>query len=304
MSDATIALDRAAHRQAALSSARRRSAGQVILYTVLIAFAVFYLLPLLVMLLTSFKTMDDVRTGSLVSWPEPVTFEPWVTAWLSACVGVECVGIRGFYLNTIVMAVPSVLVATLVGALNGYALTQFDFPSKRLVFGLILLGAFTPYQAILIPLAHTLGLVGLSGNLAGLSLTHAIYGIPFTTAFSRSFYLTLPPDLVRAAKVDGAGFFRIFVSVMLPISLPILIVAIMFQFTNVWNDFLFGSALTYGADAPIMVGLNNVVNTSTGEKPYNVHMAAALLAALPTLILYVFAGKYFIRGLTMGSVKG
>jgi glucose/mannose transport system permease protein len=248
--------------------------------------------------------MDDIRGGTLLSLPKEVTFDPWITAWKSACVGVECVGIRGFYANTLLMAVPSVFVATMVGALNGYALTQFPFPAKRLVFGLILLGSFTPYQAILLPLARVLGYADLSGSLLGLGLTHAVYGIPFTTAFARSFYLTLPPDLVRAAQIDGAGFFRIFFSVMLPISLPILMVSVIFQFTNVWNDFLFGSALTYGSEAPIMVALNNIVNTTTGERPYNVHMAAALLAALPTILLYVFAGKYFVRGLTMGSVKG
>lgn len=283
---------------------RRRLVGRFIVYGVLTLFVLFYLFPLLVMLLTSFKTMDDIRSGTLLSLPAPFTVEPWRVAWSSACVGVECIGVRDFYLNTIMMAVPAVIISTTIGAINGYALTQFHFPHSKTVFGLILLGAFTPYQAILIPLAHTLGSVGLAGSLVGLSIVHTIYGIPFTTAFARSFYLSLPPELVRAAKVDGAGFWRIFVSIMLPISLPILVVAIIFQFTNIWNDFLFGAALTYGRQAPIMVALNNIVNTSTGERPYDVHMAAAILAALPTLLLYVLAGKYFIRGLTMGSVKG
>ncbi|MGO9755886.1 MAG: carbohydrate ABC transporter permease [Roseiarcus sp.] len=287
-----------------LAARRRRRAGRIIVYTTLIAFAAFYVFPLVVMLLTSFKTMDDVRSGTLLSAPAPFTLEPWRVAWSSACVGVECIGLRQFYFNTIAMAALAVLLSTVIGAVNGYALTQFPFPRSKLVFGLILLGAFTPYQAILIPLAHTLGSLRLAGSLVGLSLVHTIYGIPFTTAFSRSFYLSLPPELVRAAKVDGAGFWRIFVSVMLPISLPSLMVAIIFQFTNIWNDFLFGSALTYGKQAPIMVALNNIVNTSTGERPYDVHMAAAILAAVPTLLLYVVAGKYFVRGLTMGSVKG
>lgn len=283
---------------------RRRRLGRIIVYSMLITFAVFYVFPLLVMLLTSFKTMDDIRSGNLLSLPAPFTTEPWRIAWNSACVGVECIGVRGFYFNTIMMTVPAMIISTAIGAVNGYALTQFHFPHGKFVFGLILLGAFTPYQAILIPLAHTLGAVGLAGSLVGLSLVHTIYGIPFTTAFSRSFYLSLPPELVRAAKVDGAGFWRIFFSIMLPISLPTLMVAVIYQFTNIWNDFLFGAALTYGKQAPIMVALNNIVNTSTGERPYDVHMAAAILAALPTLILYVVAGKYFIRGLTMGSVKG
>jgi glucose/mannose transport system permease protein len=290
--------------RSAASARKDRRAGRIIIYSVLTLFFLFYLLPLTVMLLTSFKTMADVRSGTILSWPSPFTVEPWQIAWSSACVGVECIGLRGFYLNTIIMAVPAVTLSTLVGALNGYALTQFHFPRQKLVFGLILLGAFTPYQAILIPLAKSLGAAGLAGSLAGLSLVHTIYGIPFTTAFARSFFLSLPPELVKAAKVDGAGFFRIFWSIILPISIPILVVSVIFQFTGIWNDFLFGAALTYGKGAPIMVALNNIVNTSTGERPYNVHMAAALLAALPTLVLYIVAGKYFIRGLTMGSVKG
>jgi glucose/mannose transport system permease protein len=287
------------------AAARRgRRLGRLVTYGVLGFFTLFYLLPLVVMILTSLKTMPDIQTGTVLSLPKPPTVEPWAVAWSRACIGVACVGLHGFYWNTVVMAVPAVALSTLIGALNGYALTQFNFPYPRVVFGLILLGAFTPYQAILIPLAKTLGQLGLAGTLAGLSLVHTIYGIPFTTSFARSFFLTVPPELSKAAKVDGAGFFRIFVSIMLPISIPILVVSVIYQFTNIWNDFLFGSALTYGDQAPIMVALNNIVNTSTGERPYNVHMAAAILAALPTLFLYVVAGKYFIRGLTMGSVKG
>jgi glucose/mannose transport system permease protein len=202
------------------------------------------------------------------------------------------------------MAVPAVLIGTLIGALNGYALTKFRFPGHRLVFGLILFGTFTPYQAILIPMARTLGSLDLSGSLLGLSLVHTIYGLPFTTVFARNFYISVPQDLIKAAQVDGAGFFRIFFSVLLPISGPILIVSVIWMFTNIWNDFLFGSAYAFGNNAPIMVALNNIVNTSTGEKPYNVHMAAAMLAAIPTLIVYVIAGKYFVRGLMAGSVKG
>lgn len=278
--------------------------SRVIVYGVLAFFVAFYLLPLVVMLLTSFKTMDDIRSGTILSLPAPFTLEAWQTAWSSACVGVECVGVRGFYVNTILMCLPAVIISTLVGALNGYALTQFRFPAQKFIFGLILLGAFTPYQAVLIPLAKTLGKFNLTGSLVGLSIVHTIYGIPFTTAFARSFFLSLPPELTKAARIDGAGFFQIFWRIMLPISLPILVVSVIYQFTNIWNDFLFGASLTYGKEAPIMVALNNIVNTSTGEKPYNVHMAAALLAAIPTLLIYLFAGKYFIRGLAVGSVKG
>jgi len=290
---------------APLAAARRaRTFERVIIYGGLIAFALAYLFPLIVMLLTSIKPLAEIHAGNILALPKQPTLEPWKAAWSTACVGVDCVGINGFYLNTFIIVIPATIIATLVGALNGFALTKFRFPYHRLVFGLILFGTFTPYQAILIPMARTLGDMGLSGSLLGLIFVHTIYGLPFTTVFARGFYYTVPQELVKAAQIDGAGFFRTFWSVMLPISGPILIVSVIWMFTNIWNDFLFGSAYAFGSNAPIMVALNNIVNTSTGEKPYNVHMAAAMLAAIPTLLLYVVAGKYFIRGLMSGSVKG
>lgn len=283
---------------------RKRLIGRVAVYGALIFFAVVYLLPLLVMVFTSLKPMAEIRAGNILTPPLDPVIDPWLAAWSTACVGVECTGLRHFYSNTFLMAVPAVIIATLVGALNGFALTKFRFPAHRLVFGLILFGTFTPYQAILIPMARTLGSLDLSGSLIGLTMVHTIYGLPFTTVFARNFYISVPQELIKAAQVDGAGFFRIFFSVMLPISAPILIVSVIWMFTNIWNDFLFGSAYAFGSNAPIMVALNNIVNTSTGEKPYNVHMAAAMLAAIPTLLVYVVAGKYFIRGLMAGSIKG
>jgi glucose/mannose transport system permease protein len=288
----------------AAAARRRRLLGRIGVYGALIFFALVYLFPLAVMVFTSLKSMAEIRAGNILTPPVSPTVEPWQAAWSTACVGVECIGLRRFYSNTFLMAVPAVVIATLIGALNGFALTKFRFPFHRLVFGLILFGTFTPYQAILIPMASTLGSLGLSGSLIGLTLVHTIYGLPFTTVFARNYYISVPQELIKAAQVDGAGFFRIFWSVMLPISAPILIVSVIWMFTNIWNDFLFGSAYAFGNNAPIMVALNNIVNTSTGEKPYNVHMAAAMLAAIPTLIVYVVAGKYFIRGLMAGSVKG
>lgn len=290
---------------APLAAVRRaRTFERLVIYGGLIAFALAYLFPLIVMLLTSIKPLAEIHAGNILALPEQPTLEPWKAAWSTACVGVDCVGIQGFYLNTFIIVIPATVIATLVGALNGFALTKFRFPYHRLIFGLILFGTFTPYQAILIPMARTLGDMGLSGSLLGLIFVHTIYGLPFTTVFARGFYYTVPQELVKAAQIDGAGFFRTFWSVMLPISGPILIVSVIWMFTNIWNDFLFGSAYAFGSNAPIMVALNNIVNTSTGEKPYNVHMAAAMLAAIPTLLLYVVAGKYFIRGLMSGSVKG
>ncbi|PBB52941.1 MULTISPECIES: carbohydrate ABC transporter permease [Mesorhizobium] len=292
-------------RQARAPSFRvSRILGRMFIYGILILFAAYYLMPLFVMIVTSLKDMSEIREGNLISLPRTPTLEPWRVAWTEACVGVDCPGIRGFYANTFLMVLPAVTISTLLGALNGFALTKFAFPGHRLVFGLIMFGCFTPYQAILIPMATVLGKLGLSGSLWGLILIHVIYGLPFTTLFFRNYYVSIPQDLVKAARVDGAGFFRIFYHILLPISAPIAIVSVIWQFTNIWNDFLFGASFTYGRNAPIMVALNNIVNTSTGERPYNVQMAAAIMAALPTLVIYIFAGRYFIRGLVAGSVKG
>lgn len=278
--------------------------GRAFIYGILILFVAYYLMPLFVMIVTSLKSMQEIRDGNLIALPRALSFDAWRVAWMEACVGVECPGIRGFYLNTFLMVVPAVAVSTLIGALNGFALTKFVFPGHRVIFGLIMFGCFTPYQAVLIPMATVLGWLGLAGSLWGLILIHIIYGLPFTTLFFRNYYVSVPQDLVKAARVDGAGFFRIFWHILLPISAPIIIVSVIWQFTNIWNDFLFGASFTYGQNAPIMVALNNIVNTSTGERPYNVQMAAAIMAALPTLVIYILAGRYFVRGLVAGSVKG
>ncbi len=286
------------------SDSIRKVLGRVFVYGILIFFLLYYLLPLFVMITTSLKSMPEIRQGNLIALPESPTFEPWKIAWSSACVGVDCVGLRGFYLNTFLMVIPAVTISTALGALNGYALTKFSFRGHRLVFGLIMFGSFVPHQAVLLPIARVLGELGISGTLWGLILVHTVYGLPFTTLFFRNYYVSVPQDLVKAAQIDGAGFFRIFRSIMIPISAPIITVSVIWQFTNIWNDFLFGASFTYGSQAPIMVALNNVVNTSTGERPFNVHMAAAIMAALPTLVIYFLAGKYFVRGLVAGSVKG
>ena len=256
------------------------------------------------MLLTSLKPMAEIRAGNILTLPVAPTLEPWHAAWSTACVGVECIGINGFYANTFIIAMPAVIIAT--ADRRAERLRADQVPLSRPPSG-VRPDPVRHLHALPVdphPDGGTLGSLGLSGTLVGLVFVHTIYGLPFTTVFARSFYINVPQDLVKAGEVDGAGFFRIFWSVMLPISAPILIVSVIWMFTNIWNDFLFGSAYAFGSNAPIMVALNNIVNTSTGEKPYNVHMASAMLAAVPTLILYVVAGKYFIRGLMSGSVKG
>lgn len=281
------------------------SAGsRVAIYGMLIVFAVLFLAPLYVMLVTSFKTLDEIREGNMMALPLAPTIEPWLKAWGTACVGLTCAGIRGYFVNSILMVVPAVAISTALGALNGYVLTKWRFPGHRLVFGLMLFACFIPFQAVLIPVARILGLLGLANSISGLVLVHVVYGLGFSTLFFRNYYEAYPNELIRAAQIDGAGFFQIFRRLILPTSGPIIVVTVIFQFTNIWNDFLFGSSFASGERAPMTVALNNLVNTSTGVKEYNVNMAAAMFAALPTLFVYIVAGRYFVRGLMAGAVKG
>jgi glucose/mannose transport system permease protein len=276
----------------------------VVIYGLLLGFALIYLLPLFVMVVTSFKTLDEIRDGNMLALPVNPTVEPWLAAWGTACVGLTCAGIKGYVWNSIAMVVPAVAISTLLGALNGYVLTKWRFPGHKWVFGLMLFACFIPFQTVLIPMARILGIVGLADSTAGLVLVHVVYGLGFTTLFFRNYYEAFPNELIRAAQMDGAGFFQIFRRILLPSSGPIIVVAVIFQFTNIWNDFLFGASFTTGVNAPMTVALNNLVNTSTGVREYNVHMAAAMIAAFPTLLVYVLAGRYFVRGLMAGAVKG
>jgi glucose/mannose transport system permease protein len=273
-------------------------------YGLLLLFAVLFLAPLYVMLVTSLKTLDEIREGNMMALPMAPTIEPWLKAWGTACVGLTCNGIRGYFANSILMVVPAVAISTALGALNGYVLTKWRFRGHKLVFGLMLFACFIPFQAVLIPIARVLGLLGLANSITGLVLVHVVYGLGFSTLFFRNYYEAYPNELIRAAQIDGASFFQIFRRLILPTSGPIIVVTVIFQFTNIWNDFLFGSSFASGDLAPMTVALNNLVNTSTGVKEYNVNMAAAVIAALPTLLVYVVAGRYFVRGLMAGAVKG
>lgn len=278
--------------------------GRALIYTVLIFFALFYLLPLVVMAINSIKPLPEITGGNMMALPQEPTLAPWRSAWSSAQIGVEATGLKPYFLNSLFMVVPAVAISTILGALNGYVLTKWRFRGDRLIFGLMLFSCFIPFQIVLIPMARVLGFLGLAGTVPGLILVHVVYGIGFSTLYFRNYYAAFPTELVRAAMMDGAGFFRIFWRIMLPVSGPIAVVCVIWQFTNIWNDFLFGASFA-GLDAmPMTVALNNLVQSSTGVKEYNVHFAAAILAALPTLFVYIVAGRYFVRGLMAGSVKG
>ncbi len=310
------------HSQSASGSAVNltRWINRTVIYGLLVFFAIVYLMPLFVMVVTSFKTMDEIQSGNMLALPQSPTIEPWLKAWGEVCVGLTCAGIKGYFWNSIKMVVPAVVISTVMGALNGYVLTKWRFPGHTLVFGLMLFACFIPFQSVLLPMATILGNLGRFGNsledtigtslgfgnpTENLVIVHVIYGLGFTTLFFRNFYEAFPSELVKAAQVDGAGFFQIFRRIMLPNSLPIIVVTVIYQFTNIWNDFLFASAYAGTGDAmPMTVALNNIVNTSTGVVEYNVNMASAMIAALPTLLVYIVAGRYFVRGLMAGAVKG
>jgi len=278
--------------------------SRVVIYGLLGFFGLVYLLPLIVMILTSLKPLPEIYAGSMIALPQQWTIEPWVDAWERSCVGLNCNGIKGYFWNSTKMTVLAVVISTGVGLLNGYVLTKWKFRGANVLFGLILFGCFIPFQIVLIPMAHLLGKMGIASSTTGLVFVHVVYGLCFTTLYARNYYMAFPDELVRAAMIDGARFFSIFWRILLPNSAPIIIVTVIWQFTNIWNDFLFGASFSTGESAPMTVALNNLVNSSTGERPYNVHMAAAMIAALPTLLVYIFGGRYFVRGLMAGSVKG
>lgn len=272
--------------------------------TILVLFALVYLAPLYVMLSTSFKGIEEIRMGNILALPTSLNGSAWTKAWSSACTGGDCFGLAPYFWNSMRIVLPALLISTAVGALNGYVLSQWRFKGSDFLFGALLFGCFIPFQVILLPMAKLLAWLGLANTVTGLVLVHVIYGVAFTTLFFRNYYVGIPSELVRAARLDGAGFFAIFRHVFLPLSTPIVVVSVIWQFTQIWNDFLFGVVYSGPGTQPITVALNNLVNTTMGGKEYNVDMAAAVIAALPTLVVYLVAGKYFVRGLTAGAVKG
>jgi len=274
------------------------------LWSVLLLFALVFLLPMYVMITTSLKDMSEVRGGNLLSLPHAPNFDSWAKAWSTACTGIDCGGLRPFFFNSVLMVVPAVAVSTTLGAINGYVLSKWRFRGSEFMFAMMLFGMFMPLQVVLLPMSQVLGWFGIASSIWGLVVVHIVAGLPSTTLFFRNYYVGLPDELIKAAMLDGAGFWRIFWRIVLPLSTPILVVTLIWQFTNIWNDFLFGVVFSGGASKPITVGLNNLANTSSAVKEYNVDMAAAMIAALPTLLVYIVAGKYFVRGLTAGAVKG
>ena len=274
------------------------------LYAFLISAALFFALPLFIMIITSWKTMDEIRVGTIFTLPHAINFDAWVKAWTSACTGITCEGIKVGFWNSIKILVPSVMTSVLLGALNGYALSMWRFRGANVVFALLMTGAFVPHQVYLFPLVQIYATVGIFGSLPGIILIHVIFGMPVMTLIFRNYFAGIPDEIFKAARVDGAGFWRIFLMIMLPMSTPIMIVAVIWQVTGIWNDFLLGLIFAGRDNLPMTVQLNNIVNSQFGEREYNVDMAATILTALVPLAVYFVSGKWFVRGIAAGAVKG
>jgi len=280
------------------------SRKNIILYGTLLVVAIYYLIPLYVMIVTSLKGMPEIRLGNIFSPPVEVTFEPWVKAWAQACTGLNCDGLsRGFW-NSVKITIPSVFVSIAIASINGYALANWRFKGANLFFTILIFGAFIPYQIMIYPLVILLRDLGIYTKLPGLILIHSIFGMPILTLLFRNYFTTIPEELFKAARVDGAKFWGIYFRVMMPMSLPIFVVAIIMQVTGIWNDFLFGVIYTKPDTYPMTVQLNNIVNSVQGVKEYNVNMAATLLTGLVPLTVYFVSGKLFVKGITAGAVKG
>lgn len=284
---------------------RRRITAKSLVYGSLGLFALIYLAPLLIILLNTLRPLDDIVRTGFIALPdvETMSLRYWGEAWGTFCIGGTCEGVSRFYKNSLLMTIPATILSTMIGLLNGYILSKWRFRFDGIIFGLITLGVFMPQQMTLLPWAFVLGKLNLSNTITGLVFVHTVQGISFATLFCRNYFVSIPDDLIKAARIDGAGFWRIFRKIVLPLSPPIVIVTVIWQFTGIWNEFLFGTIFTSGSNQPITSAIVAFSGSGTGERHYNIEAAAVIMAALPPLFIYIVGGKYFVRGLTQGAVK-
>ncbi|MDE2372097.1 MAG: carbohydrate ABC transporter permease [Burkholderiales bacterium] len=285
---------------------RRRplDTGRIGLYAFLGIAALFFVAPLYVMVVTSLKSMDEIRLGQLFALPQHAGLDAWRSAWSEACAGVACEGVRVGFWNSVLITVPSTILPILIGALNGYALSFWRPRGADWLFGVLLAGAFIPVQVMIYPLVKILAAIGLFSSLPGIVLIHIVFSMPVMTLLFRNYYAALPQELFKAARIDGGGFWRIYVQLMLPMALPMIVVAAIMQVTGVWNDYILGLVFAGSDHLPMTVQLNNVINTTTGERLYNVNMAATILTSAVPLLVYFVSGRWFVRGIAAGAVKG
>ena len=287
----------------ATSGGGRRVGSKFLVYALLTLFALYYLMPLVVVILNSFRQLPEIAQNGLIALPRSLTFDAWGRAWDTFCVGGTCAGMKGNFYNSLRMTVPATIISTIIGALNGYILSKWKFKGSEFVFACMTLGVFMPPQMSLLPWAFVLGKLGLTNSTWGLVFIHTVQGISFTTLFCRNYYVNIPDDLVKAARIDGAGFWRIFYKIILPLSPPILIVTIIWQFTGIWNEYLYAVVFTSGREQPITAALVALSTNGQNVRAYDVMSAAVLIGALPPLLIYLFGGRYFVRGLTQGAIK-
>lgn len=283
---------------------RRLTPGRIALYAILVAAAAFFLIPVYVMIVTSLKPMSEIRFGDMLALPRSPSFDSWVAAWTSACSGLRCDGLAPGFLNSVKITIFGVIFAVSAGALTGYAMSFWKFRGSEFIFTVLIFGAFVPYQILLYPLARIYALIGLAGSITGLTIIHTMFGLPITTLMFRNFFSTVPPELFKAARIDGAGFVRIFAQLVIPMSAPIVIVAVIWTSTGIWNDYIMGLVFGGHDSQPMTTILNNMVLGDFGERRYDIEMAATFITALVPLLIYLFSGRWFIRGVTAGSVKG
>jgi glucose/mannose transport system permease protein len=277
---------------------RRQRQAQILKYAALVFAAAIVLMPVYVLLVASFKGGIEADPSRAWALPQVWTLDAWNEAWNS-----DQFGLFPYLKNSLKLVIPATLISTILGSLNGFVLSRWRFPGSDLVFLFLLFGMFIPYQAVMIPLTQIFIDVDFPDGIPRLVFAHIVYGIPITTLIFRSYYATIPEDLIEAARMDRAGMLRTYWSVVLPVSAPAFVVTAIWQFTSIWNDFLFAVFIvTDPAQWPVTVALNNT--TGSIVTPYNVQMAAALIASLPTLIVYILLGRYFMRGLMAGALKG
>jgi glucose/mannose transport system permease protein len=263
-------------------------------YALLLFFAVLVLMPVYVLIVTGFKGPAEIDPSHAWSLPSVWTVAAWREAWTQLSPSLT---------NSFELVIPATIISTVLGSMNGFVLAKWRFPGADFVFAFFLFGMFIPYQAVMIPLTQLLTNLNIPSNIPQLIFAHCVYGIPITTLIFRNYYATIPEDLMEASRMDGAGMLRTLRSVVLPISVPAFVVTAIWQFTSIWNDFLFAVFIvTDPAKYPVTVALNNT--TGSLVSPYNLQMSASLLASLPTLVVYIFLGRYFMRGLMAGALKG
>jgi glucose/mannose transport system permease protein len=277
--------------------------NRVLVYLAILLLAAAYLVPLLVVVLNSLRTSEEIAQTSMIGWPKQWAWGNYVIAWGDFCIAQTCAGIRPYMLNSALVTLPATLISTLLGSVAGYAVSLWRFRGDRWIYGVVALGIFLPQQMRLLPWTVVLRDLNLTNTLTGLVMIHTIQGLSFTTLFCRNYYVAIPQELIRAARIDGAGFYRIFWRIVLPLSPPILIVTVIWQFTHIWNEFLYGVTFTTGQQQPVTAALI-ALSASVADIPqHGVQSAAVMIAALPTLLVYLFGGRYFVRGLTAGAVK-